>query len=64
MNLIQFAVAVLPSLLAGAPLYLSSFNNKDEMMHLADIIYHKMALLFYSISILYILIISEFIEFI
>jgi hypothetical protein len=62
MNLIQFAVAVLPSLLAGAPLYLSSLNNKDEMMHLADIIYHKMALLFYSISILYLLIISEFIE--
>ena len=62
MNLIQFAVAVLPSLLAGLPLYLSLFKDKDKMLHIADVLYHKAAFLFYTMSILYLLIASDIIE--
>lgn len=56
-NMIQFAVAIVPSLLAGAPLYLSLLNNKAKMMHLADILYHRVALTFYAIALLYLLVI-------
>lgn len=55
MNLIQFAVAIVPSLLAGAPLYLSLFDDKSKMMHIADILYHKVAFLVYATAILYLL---------
>jgi len=52
MNLIQFAVAVLPSFLAAVPLYLSLFTNKESMFHLADILYHQVAMVFFIICIL------------
>lgn len=55
MNLIQFAVAVLPSLLAGVPLYLSLYFNKEKMMYLADVFYHQVALVFFLIIIFYLL---------
>ncbi len=58
MNLIQFVVAILPSLLAAVPLYLSLFTNKDKMMQLSDVIYHKVALIFFSITIIYLLFIA------
>jgi 4-hydroxybenzoate polyprenyltransferase len=55
MNLIQFAVAVLPASLATIPLYLSLFTQKDKMFYIADILYHQIAMLFFLISIIYIL---------
>ena len=55
MNLIQFAVAVLPAFLATIPLYLSLFTQKDKMFDIADVLYHQIAMIFYLISILYIL---------
>jgi len=55
MNLIQFAVAILPSFLAAIPLYLSLFTNKDDMFHLADILYHQVAMVFFLLCILIII---------
>ncbi|MGA2675977.1 MAG: UbiA family prenyltransferase [Methanobacterium sp.] len=55
MNLIQFSVAILPSIIAAIPLYLSLYFNKDKMMQLSDVIYHQVALVFFSIIILYLL---------
>jgi len=55
MNLIQFAIAVLPAFLATIPLYLSIFVDKKEMTHLADILYHQVAMAFFLIVILLIL---------
>ncbi|EKQ50652.1 MAG: 4-hydroxybenzoate polyprenyltransferase-like prenyltransferase [Methanobacterium sp. Maddingley MBC34] len=52
MNLIQFAVAILPSFLAAVPLYLSLFTNKESMFRLADILYHQVAMVFFIICIL------------
>lgn len=52
MNFTQFAVAILPSFLAAVPLYLSLFTKKDEMFHLADILYHQVAMIFFIICIL------------
>lgn len=54
-NLIQLAVAVLPAIIAGVPLYLSLFFNKDKMAQLADILYHQVALVFFLVCIVYIL---------
>ncbi len=54
-NLIQLAIAVLPAIIAGVPLYLSLFFNKDQMAHLADILYHQIALVFFLICIFFIL---------
>lgn len=55
MNLIQFAVAVLPAFLAAIPLYISIFVDKTEMTRLADILYHQVAMIFFLIVILVIL---------
>jgi 4-hydroxybenzoate polyprenyltransferase len=55
MNIIQFAVAVLPATIAAIPLYLSLFTNKEKMMRLADILYHQVALVFFLLCIIYIL---------
>jgi 4-hydroxybenzoate polyprenyltransferase len=55
MNLIQFAVAVLPASLATIPLYLSLYTQKDKMFGIADVLYHQIAMLFFIICILYIL---------
>lgn len=55
MNLIQFALAILPSFLAAVPLYLSLFTQKDYMTHLADVLYHQVALVFFSLCILVII---------
>jgi 4-hydroxybenzoate polyprenyltransferase len=55
MNLIQFGVAILPSLIAAVPLYLSLFISKDKMMQYSDVIYHQMALVFFSVAILILL---------
>jgi len=58
MNLIQFGVAILPSLIAAIPLYLSLFISKDKLMHLSDVIYHQVALVFFTITIFYLLFIT------
>lgn len=58
MNFIQFGIAVLPSFLATIPLYLSTFRQntqKDRMLQLADVLYHRVALAFYLICIFIIL---------
>ncbi len=55
MNIIQFAVAILPSFLAAIPLYLSVYIDKDEMTQIADILYHQVAMVFFLIVILIIL---------
>jgi hypothetical protein len=55
MNIIQFAVAILPSFLATVPLYLSLFTKKDDMFRLADILYHQVAMVFFIICILVII---------
>ncbi|HEX3013554.1 MAG TPA: UbiA family prenyltransferase [Methanobacterium sp.] len=55
MNIIQFAVAILPSFLAAIPLYLSVYIDKDKMTRLADILYHQVAMVFFLIVILIIL---------
>ena len=55
MNIIQFAVAILPSFLAAIPLYLSVYIDKDKMTHIADILYHQVAMVFFLIVILIIL---------
>lgn len=55
MNLVQFAIAVLPAFLAAIPLYLSLFIQKDAMMYVADRLYHQVALVFFLICILYII---------
>jgi hypothetical protein len=52
MNIIQFAVAILPSFLAAIPLYLSLFTKKDDMFRLADILYHQVAMVFFLLCIL------------
>ncbi len=54
-NLIQLAVAILPAIIAGIPLYLSLFFNKDRMASLADILYHQVALVFFLLCIVYVL---------
>lgn len=54
-NLIQLAVAVLPSIIAGIPLYLSMFFDKVKMARIADVLYHQVALIFFLIVIFYIL---------
>ncbi len=55
MNIIQLAVAVLPGFLAVVPLYLSLFIQKDKMVFIADILYHQVAMVFFLVSIVYIL---------
>jgi 4-hydroxybenzoate polyprenyltransferase len=55
MNIIQFLVALAPSIVAGIPLYLSLFTNQERMMKLADILYHQVALGFFLICILIII---------
>ena len=55
MNIIQFAVAILPSVLAAIPLYLSVYIDKEKMTRLADILYHQVAMIFFLIVILIIL---------
>ena len=55
MNIIQFAVAILPSVLAAIPLYLSVYIDKEKMAGLADILYHQVAMVFFLIVILIIL---------
>jgi len=55
MNLIQFVLAILPSFLAAVPLYLSLFTQKDSMTHLADVLYHQVALVFFLLFILVII---------
>lgn len=55
MNIIQFAVAILPSFLAAIPLYLSVYIDKDKMTQIADILYHQVAMVFFLIVILIIL---------
>lgn len=55
MNLIQFAVAVLPAFLATIPLYLSIFTKKEEMVYIADVAYHQIAMIFFFLCILIIL---------
>ena len=54
-NLIQFAVAVLPASFATLPLYLSLFTQKDKMFDIADVMYHQIAMIFFIICIIYIL---------
>ena len=55
MNLIQFAVAVLPASFATLPLYLSLFTQKDKMFDIADVMYHQIAMIFFIVCIIYIL---------
>jgi hypothetical protein len=55
MNIIQFAVAVLPAFLATIPLYLSLFTQKDKMFDIADVLYHQIAMIFFLGCIIYIL---------
>jgi 4-hydroxybenzoate polyprenyltransferase len=55
MNIIQFAVAVLPASFATLPLYLSLFTQKDKMFGVADVMYHQIAMIFFIICIIYIL---------
>lgn len=55
MNLIQFAIAVLPAFLATIPLYLSLFTQKEKMFDIADVFYHEIAMVFFLICIIYIL---------
>lgn len=55
MNLIQFMVALVPSIAAGIPLYLSIFTSQERMLKLADILYHQVALGFFLICILIII---------
>ncbi len=55
MNLIQFLVALAPSIVAGIPLYLSLFTNQERMLKIADILYHQVALGFFLICILIII---------
>lgn len=55
MNLIQFAVAVLPAFFATIPLYLSLFTRKDKMFDIADVLYHQIAMIFFLVCIVYIL---------
>lgn len=54
-NYVQLTVAVLPAIIAGIPLYLSLFLNKDRMTKIADIMYHQVALVFFLACIIYIL---------
>jgi hypothetical protein len=54
-NIIQLAVAVLPAIIAGVPLYLSLFFDKVKMARIADVLYHQVALIFFLIVIVYIL---------
>ncbi len=54
-NLIQFAVAVLPASFATIPLYLSLFTQKDKMFEIADVLYHQIAMIFFLVCIIYIL---------
>ena len=54
-NMIQLTVAILPSIIAGIPLYLSLFFKKDSMSKIADVLYHQVALVFFLICIIYIL---------
>jgi hypothetical protein len=54
-NLIQLAVAVLPAIIAGIPLYLSLFYDKNRMARIADILYHQVSLVFFLGCIVYIL---------
>ncbi|MGC9516945.1 MAG: hypothetical protein ACP5C3_04510 [Methanomicrobiales archaeon] len=55
MNIIQFMIAVLPAFLSTIPLYLSNFYEKNRMIKLADILYHRVAMLFFLICIILIL---------
>lgn len=55
MNLLQFMVAVLPAFVSTIPLYLSNFYEKEKMVKIADILYHKVAMGFFLICIFYIL---------
>jgi 4-hydroxybenzoate polyprenyltransferase len=56
MNWIQFSVAVLPAFVAAVPLYLSLFFEKDKLVWLADVLYHQVAMIFFLICIIYILV--------
>ena len=55
MNLVQFAVAVLPASFATLPLYLSLFTQKEKMFDIADMLYHQVAMIFFLVCIFYIL---------
>ncbi|MGF7118299.1 UbiA family prenyltransferase [Methanobacterium oryzae] len=55
MNYVQLIIVILPALLAGIPLYLSLFKDKEKMTRLADIGYHQVAMVFFFLCILIIL---------
>ncbi|GAB4312118.1 MAG: UbiA family prenyltransferase [Methanobacteriaceae archaeon] len=55
MNILQFMIAVLPAFISTIPLYLSNFYEKEKMVKIADILYHKVTMGFFLICILYIL---------
>ncbi|WP_414469088.1 UbiA family prenyltransferase [Methanobacterium sp. ACI-7] len=55
MNLVQFAVAIIPAFAAAIPLYLSLFTKKDKMVELADRVFHQVAIVFFFICILIII---------
>lgn len=55
MNLVQLSVAILPAIVAGIPLYLSLYLDKEKMSRLADVLYHQVALFFFMVCIIYIL---------
>ncbi|MBM4240186.1 MAG: prenyltransferase [Euryarchaeota archaeon] len=54
-NLIQFALAILPGFLATVPLYFSNFTDKEKMLNIADILYHRVAMVFFLVGIFVIL---------
>jgi len=55
MNLFQFTLAILPSFLAAIPLYISLFTRENYMTHLADVLYHQVAFVFFFLCILVII---------
>ncbi len=55
-TLLQIIVAILPPFLAAVPLYVSMFAEREKMLKMADILYHRILIIFYlSCIILFLL---------
>ncbi|BDH79539.1 MAG TPA: UbiA family prenyltransferase [Methanothermobacter sp.] len=57
-SLSQILIVILPSFMATIPLYLSNIMEREKMIKLADIIYHRMLSVFYLACIIILLLLK------
>jgi len=54
-SILQILLVIVPPFLATVPLYLSNFRDRERMVEVADVIYHRVLVTIYMICILVLL---------